>query len=241
MEIKVCNKCCQAKALPDYRLQSNGKPYARCRECEREGWRNYRRSERGKQKAIEWVKRNPDRMAELQAQWYQRNKPKRNAEYNARYHTDPEFRFKQLCKRRIQAALHGKHLQKSDKTVKYINCSIPWLIQWFQFCFSPEMTLENHGNYWHMDHVIPINHWDLNDPVHVLHCFSWYNLSPLPGGENISKHDTIDTQQIQRHVQKLVDFLYLWNVHLPHDYFDFCARHLKIAGKPLELYLPLGQ
>lgn len=232
----ICNQCRIEKPKTSFRVGR-----CKCIDCERAYGRAYRQSEAGKKKSAQWIENNPGRMTELQARWYQENKEKRNEEYIQRYHSDPVFRFKVLCKSRIHHALRAKGLQKSDKTVKYLNCSISWLVQWFQFCFSPEMTLENQGTYWHMDHVIPINLWDLTDPIHVLHCFSWYNLSPLPGNENMAKHDTIDTEQIQRHVQKLVDFLYLWNVHLPHDYFDFCARHLRIAGKPLELYLPLGQ
>jgi len=121
-------------------------------------------------------------MTELRAQWYQRNK-----EYVERYHSDPAFKFKRLCKDRIIHALNNKGLHKSDRTVRYLNCSISFLIKWF----DDEMTIDNHGEYWHIDHVIPINTFDLNRPIDIFLCFSWFNLSPLKGSENMSKHDSV--------------------------------------------------
>ncbi len=233
---QICNICRREKPKTEFR------PYrCKCVDCERADGRSYRQSGYGQDKSAQWVEENRERMTELQALWYQENKERRNEEYNRRYHSDPVFKFQQLCRRRIGMAFSDQDLRKSNNTIEYLNCSVPWLIQWFTYCFSSEMTLENHGSYWHMDHVIPVNLFDLTDPVQVYFCFSWFNLSPLPGSENMSKQDTINTRQLTQHIQKLMDFLCLWKVQPPQDYFDICARHLIIAGSPLELYLPLGQ
>lgn len=208
----------------------------KCLNCERAYGREYRQSDIGKEKSAQWLNDNRERMSELQAEWYQRNKEKRNEDYNRRYHSDVTFKFKVLCKSRIQTAFKTKDMRKSDKTVQYLNCSIPWLIEWFTTCFTAEMTVENHGDYWHMDHVIPINTFDLTDPEQIKLCFSWYNLSPLSASENMAKHDSINVQQIQQHVQKLLQFETYYNIH---KYIDLCARHLRMTGNPLEFYLPL--
>jgi hypothetical protein len=236
MSTKTCTKCSQTKIREEF-PSSGGK----CRDCAREFSREYRRSERGKQKAVEWTQKNRERMTELQAQWYQRNKEKRRADYNERYHTDHEFKFKMNSKRRILAAFKYQGVNKSMATIKYLNCSSSWLTEWFTFCFTPQMTLENHGSYWHMDHILPINQFNLNDSQHVRVSLAWFNLSPLPGNENISKHDKINVEQIKQHVQKLIDFLFLKNVFITHieEYINFCARFLTMSGNSLEFSLPL--
>ena len=144
-----------------------------------------------------------------------------------------------MCKSRIWEALNSRNLKKSNKTIAYLNCSIPWLIEWLSFCFDSSMTLDNHGSHWHIDHVIPVNKFDLTDPIQVEFCFSWFNLSPLKGSENMSKHDKIDIEQIQQHIKRLVHFSYIKRIFFNSFYSSLCARHLTIAGSSLELCLPL--
>jgi hypothetical protein len=231
----ICKQC-HVERPKDMFCQDRWK----CIECERADGRAYRQSEVGKEKSAQWITNNQERMTQLQAEWYQRNKEKRNEEYNRRYHSDPVFKFKVSCKGRIHSAFNAKGMQKSNRTLEYLNCSIPWLMAWFEYNFNPGMTFENHGPYWHMDHVIPINLFDLTDPMHVLLCFSWFNLSPLEANSNMSKHDTIDTEQIKRHVQNLINFTFEINYNIE-PYIDLYARYLRMSGSPLELYLPLLQ
>ena len=241
METKECTMCHIVKTYAEFRYSNNGRSLGRCRECQRAIEREYRRSDRGKEKARQWVKNNRDRMAKLQSDWHQNNKDYINQKYNERYHSDPLFKLQRNCKKRIQDAFKSKGLCKSGKTLNHINCTMSWLVEWFTFCFDldPNMTLDNHGTYWHMDHVIPVNKWNLDDYNHKVNCFSWFNLSPLKGSDNISKHDTINMKQITKHCQKLLDFTWEKNIWSPHEYIDFCARHLRMTGNPLELYLPI--
>ena len=213
----------------------------KCVICERTGAIEYSQSEIGKanyEKNAEKRKENYERNAEKRKENYEKNKAKRNANYVQRYHSDPLFKLKRVCKERIRTAFKSKNMQKSNKTIEYLNCPIPWLMAWFEYNFTPEMAFNNHGTYWHMDHVIPVNLFDLTDPEQVILCFSWFNLSPLQANENMVKHDSIIVQQIQRHVQNLVQFEIYYNIQ---QYIDLCARHLTISGSPLELYLPLLQ
>lgn len=228
----ICDYCHVETSKTLFRPNSR-----KCKDCLKIERLAYTQSEHGKQKSAEWYQKNRENIAKSQAEWHQRNREKLNEKYNQRYRLDPEFRFKQLCTKRIQGAFRDKGMQKSNKTVSYLNSSISWLIGWLKFCFSLEMTMENHGEHWHMDHVIPVNTFNLNDPKQVELCFSWYNLSPLKASENLSKSDTINVQQIKQHVQNLVYFnKQHYNIE---TYIDLCARHLIKTGSPLELYLPL--
>lgn len=211
-----------------------------CLECERKDCLEYRQSDIGKAKTKEWNDNNVERMAELQRNSYQKNKEKINEKNRDKYNNDPIYRFKHNCRRRIQQAFGTyKDLKKDGDTIEYLGSSIEHLAKWFEYCYDDKMTHENHGEYWHMDHVLPVNLWDLTDQIHIDFCFHWANLSPLNSSENMSKHDSIDTMQLMNHMNKLLDFLsemnkkdYLKYSEGITNYVNLCARHL-ISGKPL--------
>ena len=56
---------------------------------------------------------------------------------------------------------------------------------------------------WDIDHVIPINLWDLSDPAQVDMCFDWKNLDEPT---NRNKKDRIISEQVARHKQKLEQY-----------------------------------
>jgi hypothetical protein len=231
----VCRGPCGLEK-PSTEFRHNRK---KCKECERLHGRLYRQDSIGKTNAKTWTENNKQQMTKLQADWFQRNKLKRNEKNVERYRNDLTYKLRHNCKVRIQHAFKNQNLRKSDKTIEYLNCSIPFLIEWFEFCFTSEMNVDNHGTYWHMDHVIPVNKFDLTDSEEITLCFSWYNLSPLKGSENISKHDTINTKQLERHLSKLKDFIKLQKKTVSEKeelvskkYFNLCARHLKTTGNP---------
>jgi len=59
------------------------------------------------------------------------------------------------------------------------------------------MTLDNYGKHtWHIDHIIPISSFDLNDPNQVAIAFHYTNLQPMWAKENISKGAKITHPQM---------------------------------------------
>jgi hypothetical protein len=45
--------------------------------------------------------------------------------------------------------------------------------------FKPEMTWENHGEVWEIDHIIPCSSFDLTDTEQQKQCFHYSNTQPL--------------------------------------------------------------
>jgi hypothetical protein len=78
---------------------------------------------------------------------------------------------------------------KSANTESLTGCSSAELVAWLKAKFQPEMTMENYGSYWHVDHAIACAKFDLTKPEEQRKCFHYTNLQPLEGGENISKGD----------------------------------------------------
>jgi len=62
--------------------------------------------------------------------------------------------------------------------------------------FTRKMTWENHGKVWHLDHIMPLSKFDLNDPNQVLIACNWQNFQPLLARENLSKSDKILVPQL---------------------------------------------
>lgn len=80
------------------------------------------------------------------------------------------------------------------------------LFRWIEHQFDEEMTWENHGKHWHLDHVLPIKKFNIDDEEEVNICFSWMNMQPLERLANISKHDKIIPEMVDAHIEKLLAY-----------------------------------
>jgi hypothetical protein len=216
---KIC-KYCEKELEPDMFRHNRQK----CKDCEKKDGRDYRQSDIGKTKAQTWAQENEERMAELQAKWFQENKEKINAKIRERLQTDIQFKLRRTVRNRIKYGLETKDVQKTQRTLEYVGCTIDDLMKWLSFCFTEDMTWENRSTYWHIDHVIPVNKFDMENEQDVELCFSWFNLMPLPAKENQKKHDKIIRLQIIKHLENLENFG-VFN----EQYFKLCATHL-VAG-----------
>ena len=61
--------------------------------------------------------------------------------------------------------------------------------------FTNGMQWNNYGTYWHVDHIVPVSHFDLSDLYHAKMVNHWTNLQPLEAEKNLKKsnriHDSI--------------------------------------------------
>ncbi len=73
--------------------------------------------------------------------------------------------------------------------------------------FSEGMNWSNRGVFWHIDHHIPISHFNLNDPAEAKMAFNWRNLRPLEAHKNLEKHDSMpdDSKEFLELLRKAVD------------------------------------
>jgi len=75
-----------------------------------------------------------------------------------------------------------------------VNFTVDQLKQHLEKLFTPEMTWENYGTYWHIDHKIPIAVFNYEKPedIDFRLCWSLKNLQPLEKIENIKKKDKLE-------------------------------------------------
>jgi uncharacterized protein (DUF983 family) len=148
---------------------------------------------------------------------------------------DPVEKFKRNVRGRIHSALK-KCNGKSMNTIKYLGMSSCEYLQWILHN-DKNYTLENRSE-WHIDHVIPLSRFDLDNEAEQLIAFNWRNTMPLDAKDNLKKNSKLDLSQIEQHYKKLSDYHKQKNIELPQVFIDLFAKRL-VAGTPLEPSLPL--
>lgn len=226
---KVCKGCQKTSPATNFRHNR-----LTCHDCEKKYGREYRQSEKGKLNAKCWTEDNREKMTELQAKWFQDNKEYVRDKNRERTKTDARYKFITNQRRRISLALE----KKQKRTIEYLGCTSEEFFQWMSNQLTDEFTLDNHGDKWHIDHVIPISKFNLENEHEVSLGLNWRNTRPMSAHENLKKNNKILPEQIEQHVEKLVSYHREKNIVLPKEFIDLFAKHL-VDGNPLKQSLPL--
>ena len=80
-----------------------------------------------------------------------------------------------------------KGRRKEVKTLELLGCSLNKLKLHIERGFDETMTWDNHGNYWHVDHIIPLAAFDLTDESELRMACNYRNLQPLEATANMKK------------------------------------------------------
>lgn len=108
--------------------------------------------------------------------------------------TNPQWKLKQVLRCRYLDALKrhtsGGRVNKHHSAIELIGCSIDFYKQYLEQQFKPDMTWENHGILWEIDHIKPCAAFDLTNIIQQHECFIYTNTQPLYYSENRSKGDT---------------------------------------------------
>jgi hypothetical protein len=194
---KYCKYC--AIDQPENEFRKNR---LKCKDCERVAGVIDGKTDQRKQEKSDWATNNKPQMGILQNSSYEKNKLKIRAKNSAKYH-DINSNFKIIKTYRIALAtiLSGRNNSSSA-----LNFSRDTLVKWVSHQFDDEMTFENYGTNWTIDHVIPLKtideHPELQDMI-----FEWTNLMPVNKKYNMTKKAIIDIQQIEKHRKTLKTYL----------------------------------
>lgn len=121
---------------------------------------------------------------------YHQNKEKYNS-YNKKYKIDNNEKINETRRKYTKEKMKNieERLKRNMKTIENIK-------KWLEFNFDEYMNWENYGSYWQIDHVLPINCFNILDENENIICFSWMNLMPLPKILNLKKSDNIISSRI---------------------------------------------
>lgn len=158
------------------------------------------------QRCAEWRAKNPNyskqyrringnRVRGYENAWKKANRDKVRATERRHSLKQPNRKLQTNISRRIRRALNGS--VKHFRTLEYVGCSADELRTHLQSMFTPDMSWENYGSVWHVDHIIPCLKFDLRKPEHQKRCFHFSNLQPLLALENIRKRAKCDVPQLR--------------------------------------------
>lgn len=93
-----------------------------------------------------------------------------------------------ICSLRSLLSIHLKNrgIKFSKKTFELLGYSKKDYIENIESKMKDGMNWENYGD-WHVDHIVPISHFDLSDERQVRICWSLNNLDPKWAFDNLSK------------------------------------------------------
>ncbi len=192
--MKICNVCKIEKPLDRYFRSNHGT----CKECNRKKNRErnkkrYHEDPNHKQQQLDrtkkyiketgywakWRENNRDKIKEInqntkeyKRQWAQKQR-KENIQY----------RLKENIRSRINLSLKNK----SNSSKELLGCPIEKYIVYLEKQFDQNMTWENYGTYWEIDHIKPISTFDLTNEQEIKKCFNYQNTKPLSINENRQK------------------------------------------------------
>jgi hypothetical protein len=196
-QTKKCSKCETVQPVTNFkkRKSKSGAPAWRgeCRDCANAYNATYLREYRkkNKEKIRKYDSNRP------QSYFYEAHKrfKENNPDYYTNYmrnrtQADPQFRTERVFSRAMQKSLKGLGSSKNGKKWELcVGYTAQELMSHLESKFTKEMTWDNYGSYWHIDHIIPKS-WFKYESVEdeaFKKCWSLDNLQPLRAIENISK------------------------------------------------------
>ena len=196
-DTRVClGPCGKERPIEEFWLRSkkSGEREARCSECRMAAWDKEKRKEMNDK----WRKTGEGQKI-LKAN-RKKYKPIFNERRRERYNTDIDYKIKVLMRNRINDATRPYNIHVKGK-IKHLGIELDIYKKWIEFQFDENMSWDNYGPYWNIDHVRPCDSFkfkDENDPA-ISECFNWKNTRPMYGPANLSKGAKIDTIDIARH------------------------------------------
>ena len=105
--------------------------------------------------------------------------------HRERFKNDPEFKLSKTT--RTSFTEFVKSGRNNDSIGDLVGCSSNAIRKWLEYNFTEEMTWENHGTYWHIDHVILCSMFNMLDYDERKTCFNWQNTRPLNALKNLKR------------------------------------------------------
>jgi hypothetical protein len=224
METKICSKCNVEKQTCEFgkmnKKLKSGTIWTskyQCRECESATQRLRREREKVEdsnkyhQKWADYYAKTKEQNKLAQKNYLDvpENRNKRRA-YIRSYKKDKRtnditYKLFENHRNRIRATIKNK----SNSSKELLGCEIYHYIKWIEFTMKDGMNWENHGTYWHIDHIIPINSYDIENPEEAKKAFNWKNTWALEAKVNLTKSATIIPEMITEHTELLNTFVKL--------------------------------
>ena len=207
--MKICSKCNIEKEVSEFYWEKTRQRYkTACMVCEKEKCiERYKKDpEKIKANNKKWIENNKEKFKQLVKN--NRNKYK---EYDKEYakknwlvkKEDPDYQLKHReyqrqykrqkrkdlifkLKENLRTYFYRTITNKSNSVFKYLG-DLGEFKHHIESQFDSNMTWENYGTYWEIDHIKPIEMFNFTDENEIKECWNYKNLQPLTINENRTK------------------------------------------------------
>ena len=179
--IKKCSRCKNILLKSNFhkRSKSSDGLQSQCKFCVNDYYKNY-------------YYKNHDSELERCKKYKFPNRGKLNEYIKNRLKTDLNFKLAHNIRVRTRQAFKSQNVEKLNKTFDLIGCSQTFLRKSILYQLYDNMTIENYGSVWTIDHCLAIASFNMLDENDVKKCFNWINLRPIYVKNNINKGEKID-------------------------------------------------
>ena len=190
--VKKCCRCTNILLKSNFNKKIKSmdglQPY--CRSCTREYYLENR------DKIKNYYLENRDKLIKYQKLYDKQNRDKISTRMNEYFKNRKQLdlNFKLVCnlRSRTNQAFKSQNVRKTNKTFDLLGCSHSFFKNWIIHQLYGDMTEENYGKVWCLDHCYPLAKCNLDDKNDLCRYTDWINLRPLYIKENIIKGDKID-------------------------------------------------
>ena len=175
MENKLCNKCRVIKPIDEFYWRESRQNYSpKCKIC----WNG---------DSKKYNKDNEEKLKKYYSEYHQQNRERKKILRR----NDPKMRVASNLRNRLYKAV----TKKFKGIMSLVGCELNELLLYLEQQFDNEMTWDNYGTYWEIDHIKPCDSFDLEDLNEQIKCFHYTNLQPLTINENRTKSNKINNGQ----------------------------------------------
>lgn len=206
---RKCTKCNIVKPLEFFNFDSRGKygVEARCKSCKNELVKEHKKKTNydkiyyqnnkftHNQKSKEYIEKNREAYNSYQNQYKKDNNYKSQKKYNQankdillqksyirrnkKVKNDPLYKLRLRISTDICNRLKKCLASKKTQTIEYLGCPFDQYKTYLESLFTPEMSWENWGSIWEIDHIIPVSSFDLTQEENIYKAFNHQNTQPL--------------------------------------------------------------
>lgn len=187
---KTCGKRKEIKSLDLFYNDKNSKDGKgpTCKSCRKIELRRYYSKPEVKEKVqkynLEYKINNKDK----HDSYYKNYKRNRYHNERCKYHSKMA---KTLFERKTEL----------DEQIEFLGCSTNEFRKHIFNKLQNPMSIENHGEIWELDHIIPVKAFDIFDFNEVKRAFHYTNIQPLLRKEHESKGDKMPNGELARNLQ----------------------------------------
>lgn len=138
---------------------------------------------------------NKERANKKSREWAKKNRDKINKSLRIRRAENPCVKIAHRVRSRIRSAIKRQSGKRAFRSMEMLGCSLPEAKAHIESLFSNGMSWTDFmSGKIHLDHIRPVDSFDLTIPDQQKECFSIKNCQPLWAMDNYKKGSKIETE-----------------------------------------------